>query len=84
MEMEMRRLLLILFSLLLHSYVGVCLIPSLAGGSLAGPSLFVLTVLRDMLLLAPAAARSCPPVVAKASDRSTLELDAERRSRAVG
>ena len=125
--MVMRRLLLILFSLLLHGYVGLRSIPSLAGGSLAGPalgvllatsalllplslighnlrwpdartalawsgmltmgffsSLFVLTVLRDVLLLAPAAARSCPPVVAKASDRSTLELDAGRRSRAVG
>ena len=56
MEMEMRRLLLILFSLLLHSYVGMRLIPSLAGGSLAGPSLFVLAVLRDVLLLASTAA----------------------------
>ena len=54
--MVMRRLLLILFSLLLHGYVGLRSIPSLAGGSLAGPALFVLTVLRDVLLLTSAAA----------------------------
>ena len=54
--MRMRRLCLTLFFLLLHGYVGLRLIPSLAGGSLAGPALGVLTVLRDVHLLASAAA----------------------------
>ena len=47
--MVMRRLLLILFSLLLHGYVGLRSIPSLAGGSLAGPALGVLLATSALL-----------------------------------
>ena len=46
----MRRLPLILFSLLLHGYVGLRLIPSLAGGSLAGPALGVLLATSALLM----------------------------------
>jgi uncharacterized protein len=46
----MRRILLILFSTLLHGYVGLRLIPSLAGWSLAGPALGVLLATSALLL----------------------------------
>ena len=46
----MRRLLLILFSVLLHGYVGLRLIPSLAGGSWAAPALGVLLATSALLL----------------------------------
>ena len=46
----MRRLLLILFSMLLHGYVGLRLMPSLAGWPLAGPALGVLLVTSALLL----------------------------------
>ena len=46
----MRRLLLILFSVLLHGYVGLRLIPSLAGGSWAAPALGVLLATSAWLL----------------------------------
>jgi len=46
----MRRILLILFSTLLHGYVGLRLIPSLAGWSLAGPAFSVLLATSALLL----------------------------------
>ena len=46
----MRRIPLILFSLLLHGYVGLRLMPSLTGGSLAAPALGVLLATSAWLL----------------------------------
>ena len=46
----MRRIPLILFSMLLHGYVGLRLIPSLAGGPWAGPALGVLLATSALLL----------------------------------
>ncbi len=46
----MRRILLIVFSMLLHGYVGLRLIPSLAGWPAAGPALGVLLATSTLLL----------------------------------